>query len=124
LIEKMNKQLNGATDINELAKRLNAKVESADNLSFSAYGIPLLGAEPAVIGTVFGMEAGKLSQPVKGKTAVVVVVVDEFVEAPQTTDAERLKMQLMNYLRSRSQNEGFNALKKKANIIDNRGKFY
>ncbi|MEI7594836.1 MAG: peptidylprolyl isomerase [Bacteroidota bacterium] len=113
-----------AKSIEELATKLNTKVDTADGLSFSSFGIPLLGAEPAVIGSVFGLKQGQLSKPIIGKTGVVVVIVDEFKDVATTADLVQTKAQMVGYLGQRAKSEGYNALMKLADVKDLRGKFY
>lgn len=125
LVAKFNAQLAKTKDLYALAAGLNSKVDTVEGLSFAAFGVPALqAAEPAVIGTVFGLKAGQMSKPIVGKSGVVVVLVDEFKDAAPTTDMKQAQQQLQSFLRSRARSDGYNALLKKADVKDNRGKFF
>ena len=80
--------------------------------------------EPNIVGNIFTMKANELSKPIKGESGVYAVSVDSFTEPAPTKDYSENKKQLMQALGSRTNYEVFNALKEKANIEDNRGKFY
>ena len=122
LTEKFN--ATNAKTIEELASKLQTKVDTADGLSLSSFGVPMLGAEPAVIGSVFGLKQGQMSKPIIGKTGVIVVIVDEFKDVAQTADLVQTKAQMIGYLQQRAKSEGYNALLKLAEVKDFRGKFY
>jgi peptidylprolyl isomerase/peptidyl-prolyl cis-trans isomerase D len=70
------------------------------------------------------MKSGQVSQPLKGDNGVAVVTVKSFQEPPATTDYSANIKTIADTRKSRSEYEVFNALKEKANVEDNRGKFY
>lgn len=110
--------------IEDLAGKMNAPVETAQNVVFSAGSIPGMGKEPEVLGTVSALKAAQLSKPVIGLSGVYVVYVDNVVEAPEVTDFAPVKKQLAQTLASRADYEVYEALKDKAEVKDNRVKFY
>jgi len=77
-----------------------------------------------LIGHIFGMKKGVLSEPFKGKSGVYVVVVDEIVEVTSIEDYSSNQSQLINNMQLRVDYEVFNALQDKANVVDNRHIFY
>ncbi|MFN4233664.1 MAG: SurA N-terminal domain-containing protein [Bacteroidia bacterium] len=113
-----------AGSLDAIAQKLNVSVETADNVSFAAFAIPGMGREPRVIGTIFATKQGALSKPIKGETGVFLVSPQSFTEPAQVSDYNPYKLQLSGALSNRVNSEVFEALKEKANIIDNRGKFY
>jgi peptidyl-prolyl cis-trans isomerase D len=123
-IEKMNNAMKTGKNIDELAAALGLQVKNATNVSFASSYVNNLGMEPTFVGTAFSTKTGVLSKPVKGTAAVYVLVVDAVTEPPATTDFSANKQQIEQQLKQRSTYEVFNALKEKANITDNRGKFY
>ena len=124
LIEKMNGAMSGAATIDALASKLGQTAATASNVNFGAPYIQNIGMEPAVVGNVFSLKEGQLSKPVKGETGVYALQVENFTEPPAMKDFTQNKNQMMQQLGGRASYEVFNALKEKANIIDNRGKFY
>jgi peptidyl-prolyl cis-trans isomerase D len=110
--------------IEDLGGKMNAPVETAQNVVFSAGSIPGMGKEPEVLGTIAALKAAQVSKPVIGLSGVYVVYVDNVVEAPEVTDFTALKKQLEQTLASRADYEVYEALKDKAEVKDNRVKFY
>ncbi|MBU0487984.1 MAG: peptidylprolyl isomerase [Bacteroidetes bacterium] len=124
LIAKFNEASAGVQDINQIGAKLATKVDTAQGISFASYGIPKLGAEPRLIGSVYAQAKGAISKPLQGNNGVIVAIIDNITEAPETSDYTQIKEQLVSYMQSRMGYEVFNALEKKADIKDNRGKFY
>lgn len=124
LLEKINAQLSGASTVDALAGKLGQAPFPVENVSFSSSYIQGIGNEPRVLGTVFALTPGKLSKPIKGENGIYVVIVDKFNEPAPQTDVTTTQKQLADSRKQRSEYEVFNALKEKANVIDNRGKFY
>ena len=113
-----------AGDIQTIADNMNLPLEIKENILFSASAITGLGREPALLGTVGGMEVGDISKAVKGDQGVYVVSVDSRSEAPEQTNYRANASILNSSLSSRVDFEVFEALKEKAEIVDNRAKFF
>lgn len=124
LIAKMTTSLSGATTIDAVAAKLNAPAMSAENVTFANPSIQGAGREPEVTGAAFALKPGALSKPLKGSQGVFVVVIESYTEPQPTKDYSENKISLLSNLKGRADYELFNALKEKANIEDNRGKFY
>jgi peptidyl-prolyl cis-trans isomerase D len=124
LVEKFEKEAAGATTIDAVSQKLHLNAIDADNVSFSNSFIPSSGNEPHVVGYAFALKPNQLSKPIKGETGVYMISVKSFTEPAATTNYEASRKQLLDQRRGRSEYEVFNALKEKANIVDNRGKFY
>lgn len=123
-IEKINAKMSGATTIDALAAALGTQVKNAEGVNFNSSFVANLGVEPALVGTIFSLKQGVLSKPVEGTTGVFVAVIDRISEPAATTDFSSNKKQAIQQLQQRTTYEVFNALKEKANITDNRGKYY
>ena len=123
-IEKINAKMSGATTIDALATALGTQVKNAEGVNFNSSFVANLGVEPALVGTIFSLKQGVLSKPVEGTTGVFVAVIDRISEPAATTDFSSNKKQAIQQLQQRTTYEVFNALKEKANITDNRGKYY
>jgi peptidyl-prolyl cis-trans isomerase D len=121
-IDEFNKT--GAKNLNELAQKMKLLVDSVPSLRFNDFSITALGRELKVIGTVFALEPGKLSPPVKGEQGVFVIMVEKFTPAPENKDFGPYKTNLKQSLQYRVDGEVFNVLKEKANIKDDRYKFF
>lgn len=123
-IKEMTEALAGVGSIDELARKTKLSVEKMDAMYFNTYSLQGYGREDVVVGTAVGSAVNKLSKPLQGKTAVFVLVVDAIKEAPVAADYNNIKTQTASQSASRIDYEVFDALKEKANIVDNKGKFY
>lgn len=117
-------EMKGASDLSSLASQLGLSVKTANDLSFSSPSIPNVGIEPAVIGKAYGLQKGQMSVPIKGNNGVFVVYVKDKTEiANPDLNITRSTMARNNQARV-DNGLVFNALKEKAEIEDNRSKFY
>lgn len=123
-IEKIDAKRASAKTIEELATALGTTVKTADRVAFASSFIPNMGVEPAVVGTVFSIKPNQISNPIEGTAGVYVIVVDRFDEPTTPFDPKTFQQQTVQQLQQRATYEVFNALKEKANVVDNRGKFY
>ena len=114
----------GVSTIDEFVQKMQLPLEMDTNITFSAPYLSKAGLEPYIVGSAFSLKPGKLSAPLKGQVGVYVIEVVTFKEAPATKDYTFIKKEIMSQLQQRSQYEVTNALREKANIQDNRGKFY
>ncbi len=124
LIENFNTKAAGATSIDAMGQKMNLPVSPADNITFSNPYLQGVGSEPRLVGTIFAMKAGQVSKPIRGENSVFVFVVNKFNEPAAVKDYSANQKQLADGRKQRSDYEVFNALKEKANVEDNRGKFY
>jgi peptidylprolyl isomerase/peptidyl-prolyl cis-trans isomerase D len=78
-----------------------------------------------VIGAIFAMTPGTVSEPIQGNGGVFVVQLDRFYEPPAISDYAIYREQLLGAFRSRlASNPMFTALQEKADIEDNRLLFF
>jgi peptidyl-prolyl cis-trans isomerase D len=124
LIEKVKTASNSTKDIYQVAQKLNVTVDTVDQLTFPAYNYPKYGPEPELVGTIFTLKKNELSAPIKGKMAIYVVYVRDFVQPPQAPNTDMIKMQAINSFKQRVDNEVYNAIKDKTPIVDNRIFYY
>jgi len=121
LIDRINKA--NLTSIAQASTHFKTAVDTTD-ITFYAYNLSNYGPEPAVVGATFALKQGELSKPIKGNSAVYMVVVNEFIEAQEIQNYSMIIMQMANGYLSRVRYELFNAMKENADIVDNRGLFY
>lgn len=119
--EKMN-QVSG--NIYQIAGALNTQVDTAQ-VNFEAGSINRYGREPQVIGRVFAMEPGVVSEPIQGNSAVYKVIVDEFQDLQEIDNYQPYTRPLITSFERRVQNNGvYEALEAEAEIEDNRVSYY
>ena len=125
MVERMNEVLGQTSDIYQIADKLNLKVDTVENLTFSMRNIAGYGNEPNILGYVFNSEANEISNPIKGNNAAFVIIVDEINKPNEGEDYKVYERQLLNSFTSKVNNNSYiKTLEEKADIVDNRVKFY
>ena len=124
LIKKLQDASNGVAEIDAIAAKLNKKADTVDNANFGSGFIPNLGREQEVSGRLFTVSKGKNSEALKGENGVYMFSVLEVKEPAVKTDFKEQIGTLQAQFRNRADNEILEALKEKANIVDNRIKFF
>ena len=112
--EAIKKKMNGTTLEN---------VAKATGVALGNPTIMNIGAEPKVVGTAFDLEAGKTSGLVVGNSGVFMVKTKKVTNAPETKDFSNLVSQKQMQEANSAQQRAYQALKDKADITDNRGKY-
>ena len=94
-------------------------------LFFSSRNLPGFTVENNVIGTVFGMENGIVSQPIIGNAAVFMVKVNDITVGTDPDNYTAVIAELKADLEKRvNQDTPYNMLKESLDIVDNRIDFY
>ncbi|SIQ66754.1 peptidylprolyl isomerase [Pontibacter lucknowensis] len=102
----------------------DAIIREAEEVSLASGAIPGLGLEPVAIGRAFGLKPGSRTAPIEGQGGVVVVELINVTNAPDAQDLSGVKTQLVNTRTSRVETNAFEAIKEKADIKDNRVRFF
>jgi len=124
LVNQLNEAIASGDNMAIMAVKFDATVDTVKTLTFASFNIPQYGPEKDVIGKIFTMQPGEMSEPIRGEQAVYVVVLDEFVGPDVREDYSQQKNFLTNSMNSRAGREAYNALEKNANIEDNRIYYY
>ncbi|MFD1094166.1 peptidylprolyl isomerase [Salegentibacter chungangensis] len=110
--------------LEEIAQNNNTSVKTADAVNLNSPTLAGAGSEPEVVGAVFGLEKGQMSKPVAGEKGVYVVEVVNKNEAPAMETYKGFADQETMRRRRAAAARAYQALKSKAEIEDNRAKFY
>ncbi|MCS4228074.1 SurA N-terminal domain-containing protein [Sphingobacterium sp. BIGb0165] len=124
LKEKFGKALAGASSIDQVAQKVGKSAIHVENVVFANPVIPGVALENAVVGTVFGLQPNKPSKAIEGNTGVYVVQVNGFTNPSAISDINGQKKQMLAAKAQRAWGSIFRALQDKAEIIDNRVKFF
>ncbi|MBC5774534.1 SurA N-terminal domain-containing protein [Pontibacter sp. KCTC 32443] len=123
IIEKIQKT-KGNVDQMAAAYGPDAMVRTADDVTFAAGTIPGIGLEPVAVGKTFGLKPGGRTAPFEGNGGVIVVELANVTKAPEVKDLSGVKQQLVNMRSANTESQAFEAIKEKANITDNRVRFF
>lgn len=125
LIGQMKQAFSQPGGLEAIASRLNTTIDTLENINFGSFNLPAgYGPEKEVIGTIFSMNEGQISDPVKGSQGVYVFTVDKFEKPAPLTDFTQQKRTLLSSVKGRAGREVYNALQEAADIEDNRIMFY
>lgn len=114
----------GGADMDAIARAAEGIVQPFGNATFQSNFLGGIGREPALSGVIFAMEAGTMSEGVKGDRGVYIVAVDAFSGYDENADLTASKQTISNQLASRGAAESFNAKKELIKLEDNRHLFY
>jgi len=121
--DMLGKELVDASEISALATKTGITVENV-NVTFASPAIAGIGLEPKVVGAAWSLTPGQLSQPIAGNNGVFVVSVDKKVDAGEPNLSEIRLSEARGIATKVDNGAVYNALKEKADLIDNRTKFY
>jgi peptidyl-prolyl cis-trans isomerase D len=112
--------------LEQIAQSAHVTVLHADSVGFAQPFIPNIGNEPKIAGAAFNKSLqGKVSEPIAGNTGVIVIKGESISALPNTNvNADQLRKQLAIQEKQMGGYRSIEALKKAANIKDNRFDFY
>ncbi|MFC6996603.1 peptidylprolyl isomerase [Rufibacter roseus] len=102
----------------------DAIVRPANDVTLASPNIPGLGLEPVALGRAFGLKPGERTPVIVGEGGVIVVELTNLNPAPPIADLATVKQQLKATKDGRVQAALYEAVKKNANIEDNRVRFF
>jgi peptidyl-prolyl cis-trans isomerase D len=118
----LKKKMTGTT-LEEVSKVTGSSISPAVGASASSPVIPNLGYEPKVVGAALGLASGKTSKVIEGNSGVFMIKTKTITKAPSVKDYKTQIDQLNQQTKGSASYRVVQALKDKADIEDNRGKF-
>lgn len=122
--EQMKKEMSGASDLNDLAAKEGISIETASKVTFASPALSNIGLEPNVVGKAVSLEVGQVSEPIIGNSGVFVISVENKMVPPEANIAQARANSQQGLNSLIESGAVFNALKEKAELTDNRAKFY
>jgi len=117
------KNLEPGKTLDDIAMTIGLTVQEATNINFRSYTIPGAGAEPALISAASASKQGSITGPVKGENGVYMLTVNNATTSGDE-DLKLLQDRLTSTFQMRGSYEAYEALRKEADIVDKRYKFY
>lgn len=115
-------EMNGITDIDELAVAIGETVRSANEFTFSNSAFPGGFEEPELIGLAFALQAGQTTVPLKGENGVYVIKMENYIEAVELSDVSSEQRIMLEAKETASAVSVYRALERKADVKDERAK--
>ena len=109
--------------IDDVARLMGLTVQEATQINFRSYTLPGAGTEPSLVAAATSAKQGIVAGPVKGNNGVFMLTVNN-IGATQGEDLKLLHDRMKTTFQMRGTYEAYDALRKGANIIDKRYKFY
>jgi PPIC-type PPIASE domain. len=120
---KMKKAMEGVHSVDQLAQKLGTQAADAADIAFSAYIVPNVGIEPALIAAATSVKPNTISKPIVGMNGVYVLQqTGKTVDPAFSIESEKARISSTNGQRSVYQS--YEALRKAADIEDFRYRFY
>ena len=122
--KRLMNQMAKTKNLKTLAKKGNTVVEEAI-ITFSTPSLGNTGYEPEIVGALFSgyVKNGQTTIPLKGKAGVYVIKVNSTKKAPANATYKEEKDQLTSMLKGNIQGMLMGALRKSADVVDNRKLF-
>jgi len=109
--------------LEDIAYAMGLDVQEATQVTFRSYSVPGAGSEPALIAAASAAKQGLVTGPVKGDNGVYMLFVNTLTTR-ESDDLGLLRQRLEATFRMRGSYEAYEALRKGAEIVDRRYKFY
>ena len=120
--EIIRKKMNGAT-LEAVAKSSGATISPVIGVSLGNPVLPNIGYEPKVVGTALGLAQNKTSKLIDGNMGVYMVKTKLYSKAPVIKDFTSQIDQLSQQTKGGASYRVIQALRDRADITDNRGRF-
>ena len=120
--ELIRKKMEGTT-LEAVSQKTGSQVANATDVALAGGMLPSVGAEPKVVGTAFGLAAGKTSGLIDGKAGVFMVRTKNVVKAADLPNYSSYTSRMNAEARSSVSGRISAALKENADIEDNRSEF-
>jgi len=115
---------NGAgKTLDNIAGSMGLQVQEATQVNFRSYTVAGAGTEPSLIAAASVAQQGVVTGPVKGSNGVYMLAANT-ITPTQAEDVKMIQDRLKMTFQMRGNYEAYEALRKGANIVDMRYKFY
>lgn len=115
-------KMTGAT-LEAVSKATGSPVKEAKDVAAAGSFIETIGPEPKVVGTAFSLKPGVVSQTIAGNSGVFKIKVKSTTKAPAVKDYKDVVTRVNSQSKGSAAGRVFGALRKNADIKDNRAEF-
>jgi peptidyl-prolyl cis-trans isomerase D len=119
------KQQTQGKDLASIAAQYAVQVDTASAISFASAFLPKAGSpEPKVVASAFKMELNKTSEPIVGNTGIFILLPTNKTAGVATGNVAQIRQQSQATARGMARNMLIQTLRDKAEIEDNRSRFF
>ena len=119
-----NSQQNQYANLDDIASSNSTTVVQGKKATLTNLSIEGLGYEPELVGALFGIQEGKVSQPIQGRNGIYHVRIINKDTSINEGDFSEQKKKIFKELETYSSNSIFNVIKTNADIVDNLADIY
>ncbi|MCU0363301.1 MAG: peptidylprolyl isomerase [Bacteroidales bacterium] len=120
---EFSKNTGDGKSLDDIAAAMGLTVQEATQVNFRSFTVAGVGTEPALIAAASVAKQGAVTGPVEGINGVYMLSANS-ISPSQGEDLSMLKERLGATFQMRGSYEAYEALRKDANIVDKRYKFY
>ncbi len=124
LKQELESDVKAGLSIEEISMKYNAEIINANAVHFHSFSVPGIGVEPNIVAVATSIESNIVSKPIQGNNGVVVLKVTDKVKAPEKASYMEEQLNRMRGHAARVGTMTFQALQKKAEIEDNRSRWF
>jgi peptidyl-prolyl cis-trans isomerase D len=123
IAEEFTRNNQAGKTLDDIANSLGLNVQEATGINFRSYTVPGIGTEPALVAAASAAKQGVVGGPVKGNNGVFMFYVNSLTTS-EGQDLKQVQDNMMASFQMRGGYEAYEALRKQAQIVDKRYKFY
>jgi peptidyl-prolyl cis-trans isomerase D len=123
ITERLTKAAATTKDLYALASQFKTKVDTTV-ITMGEASRTQLGRENEVVGKIFSLPKGVVSGPIAGKFGSYMIILDDMIQPSPKEEFAQEKRNMEMMFQSQATSQIFEAIKKAADIKDNRVKFY
>ena len=122
--KQLMKKMTSVTSLDAVSKTYGTPVQKADSVGFASPVIPNVGQEPKVVGAAFNKDwKGKISSGIAGNSGLFFIKTETVSAKPiENANIEQQRSGMMMQMKSMSGYRSLEALKKSADVKDERSK--
>ncbi|GAA4851797.1 SurA N-terminal domain-containing protein [Algivirga pacifica] len=123
IAEKLSSLEGSVEDIKD-AYGAGATIQKENDLTAAARSLQGAGSAPKTIGTIFGMQEGTISSPIKDENGVTIVKLVKINKPLETADYSIYRKQIEQTQNRTAESKVFNAVSELAEVEDNRHDYF
>jgi len=110
--------------LSAIAATYQSDVDTITGATFNASYLPDMGSEPTVVAAAYNMDVNKISEPIVGTNGIYVIQLLNKTAPTAATNLPQIRRQTSSNYQNQVTRQLIQAMKKTANIKDNRSTFY
>lgn len=124
LKQELESDVKAGMSLEEISMKYSTEILNAKSVQFHSFSVPGIGVEPNVVAVATSIKPNVISTPIQGNNGVIVLMVKDVVKAPEKATYLEEQLSRMRGYSARVGTMTFQALQKRAEIEDNRSRWF